>query len=144
MAADDRTGAFEVAGLLAGVVGPVKVTVGTAPAGNGVVDLGSRALAPGEAADRAAAIERQRAVWTAHKIDSTLRGNWSSELLARQAASGRRLVVLPGWPELGRTCVDGLVEVDGTPVGRPANWLPGADSLSGVAVTRVVRLVAMS
>ena len=133
MAADDRTGAFEVAGLLAGIVGPVTVTVGTAPAGHGVVDLGSRARAPAEAAERAAAVDEQPSAWTAHKIDSTLRGNWAGELLARQAASGRRVVVLPGWPELGRTCVDGLVRVHGTPVGRPAVGLPGSDVLSGVA-----------
>lgn len=136
MAADDRTGAFEVAGLLAGVVGPVTITVGTAPVGNGVVDLGSRALSPAEAAQRAVAIEQQPSEWTAHKIDSTLRGNWAAELLARQAVSGRRFVVLPGWPELGRTCVDGLVYAHGTPVGRPSDALPGADVLSGSAALR--------
>ncbi len=133
MAADDRTGAFEVAGLFAGVVGPVMVTVGTAPAGNGVVDLGTRALTPLDAAARATVIEQQSSTWMAHKIDSTLRGNWAAELVVRQAVSGRRLVVLPGWPELGRTCVDGLVRAHGAPVGRPADSLPGADVLTGVA-----------
>lgn len=136
VAADDRTGAFEVAGLLSGVIGPVSVTVGTAPAGNGVVDLGSRALAPVDATALAAAVDEQPSTWTAHKIDSTLRGNWARELLARQAVSDRRLVVLPGWPELGRTCGDGLVRAHGAPVGRPADELPGADSLAGVAALR--------
>lgn len=134
--ADDRTGAFEVAGLLASVRGPVWVTVGAAPTGNGVVDLGSRALSPAESAVRASAVEQQPSRWTAHKIDSTLRGNWAGEVLARQAASGRRLVLLPGWPEMGRTCLDGVVRVNGEPVGRPADSLPGADALAGVATLR--------
>jgi len=136
VAADDRTGAFEVAGLLANVVGPVAVTVGTAPVGNGVVDLGSRALALASATARAAAIDEHPSAWAAHKIDSTLRGHWAGELLARQAVSGRRVVVLPGWPELGRTCVDGMVYAHGTPVGRPADALPDADSLAGAAALR--------
>ena len=136
MAADDRTGAFEVAGLLAAVVGPVRVTVGEAPAGNGVVDLGSRALSGGDAAARAAAVEHVPSAWLAHKIDSTLRGNWAGELLARQATSGRRSVVLPGWPELGRTCVNGVVRVHGELVGRPADHLPGADELGDVSALR--------
>ncbi len=136
MAADDRTGAFEVAGLLASVVGPVMVSVGSAPAGNGVVDLGSRALDVAQAAARAATVDQYQSAWTAHKIDSTLRGNWAGELLARQAAGGRRLVVLPGWPELGRTCVDGIVSAHGTPIGRPADELPGSDSLTGVSALR--------
>ena len=136
VAADDRTGAFEVAGLLARVVGPVRVTVGEACAGNGVVDLESRALSLAEASVMAAAVEGTPSVWSAHKIDSTLRGNWAGELLARQAVSGRRVVVLPGWPELGRTCVDGIVRVHGESIGRPADHLPGADELSDAAALR--------
>lgn len=124
MAADDRTGAFEVAALLAAVVGPVTVTVGEAPAGCGVVDLATRGLDVDAAAATAAAVERTPSRWAAHKIDSTLRGNWAAELRARCGASGRRLVVLPGWPELGRTCVDGVVRVHGSPVGRPLDQLP--------------------
>lgn len=136
VAADDRTGAFEVAGLLARVVGPVRVTVGGAPVGSGVVDLRSRALCAADAAALAAAVERSPSGWSAHKIDSTLRGNWAGELLARQAVSGRRVVVLPGWPELGRTCVDGIVRVHGESIGRPADQLPGADGLADVATLR--------
>lgn len=136
MAADDRTGAFEVAGLLASVVGPVRVTVGEAPAASGVVDLGSRALCGDVAAARAAAVEQSPSAWSAHKIDSTLRGNWAGELVARQSVSGRRIVVLPGWPELGRTCIDGTVRVHGDPVGRPADQLPDADELTDVVALR--------
>jgi uncharacterized protein YgbK (DUF1537 family) len=136
VAADDRTGAFEVAGLLAAVVGPVTVTVGAAPDGCGVVDLATRGLAVDEAAARAGAIEREPSGWAAHKIDSTLRGNWAAELIARTTASGRRLVVLPGWPELGRTCLGGVVHVHGEPVGRVLDHLPGAELLGGLAALR--------
>lgn len=127
VAADDRTGAFEVAALFAQVVGPVTVTVGATAAGSGVVDLGSRSLTPGDAAVRAAAIDASPSAWVAHKIDSTLRGNWVAELRARQRATGRRVVVLPGWPEMGRTCAGGVVHVDGHPIGNVLDHLGDAD-----------------
>ncbi|MDO8365111.1 MAG: four-carbon acid sugar kinase family protein [Actinomycetota bacterium] len=131
VAADDRTGAFEVAGLLAAVQGPVPVTVGWAPAGNAVVDLGSRRLTAGGAAARAAAVAGiQAAAWRAHKIDSTLRGNWVHELRARSAA-GERIVLLPAWPEMGRTCRDGVVHVHGAPLASVIEQLPEALLLRG-------------
>jgi uncharacterized protein YgbK (DUF1537 family) len=111
VAADDRTGAFEIAALIAGVggEGPVRVSSG-APIEDGVVDLGTRSLAPAEARAAAAAVETAGG-WAGHKIDSTLRGNWAGELRARRQAGGRRVVVLPGWPDLGRTCVRGVVRL---------------------------------
>ncbi len=127
VAADDRTGAFEVAALFAHAVGPVTVTVGEAPAGSGVVDLGSRAMSASDAQRAATTLATSPAAWVAHKIDSTLRGNWAAELLARQQATGRRIVLLPGWPELGRTCVGGEVFVDDTSVGSVLDQLPSAD-----------------
>ena len=64
VAADDRTGAFEVAGRLAdGGNGTVTVTAWPDLPGDGtggsvaVVDLGSRHLSPGEARERARASE---------------------------------------------------------------------------------------
>lgn len=128
--ADDRTGAFEVAALFAQVVGPVTVTVGTAPSGAGVVDLGTRAMTAADAARAAVVLEASPSAWVAHKIDSTLRGNWVAELSARQRASGRRVVVLPGWPELGRTCVGGVVYADGVPIGALRDYLDNAVLLS--------------
>ncbi len=124
VAADDRTGAFEVAAQLAGSAAPVMVAAGHPVAGACVVDLGSRALAPAHAAARAAAIEAEPARWVGHKMDSTLRGNWASEVMARHAVSGRRVIVLPGWPALGRTCVGGVVRVHGEPVGSVLEQLP--------------------
>lgn len=130
VAADDRTGAFEVAALFAQVVGPVTVTVGAAPTGSGVVDLASRAMSADDAAHLASAIDASPSAWVAHKIDSTLRGNWAAELMARQRATGRRVVVLPGWPELGRTCVGGVVFVDGAPIGNVCDQLGDPDLLA--------------
>lgn len=117
MAADDRTGAFEVAALFATVVGPVMVTAGAPPAGSGVVDLGSRGADADRAASLAAHVDGSPSRWVAHKLDSTLRGNWVAELEARRHATGRRVVVLPGWPEMGRACIGGVVHVHGAPIG---------------------------
>ena len=135
--ADDRTGAFEVAALFAQVVGPVTVTVGAAPVGSGVVDLGSRAMSAADACQAASALDASPAAWHAHKIDSTLRGNWAAELVARQRATGRRAVVLPGWPELGRTCVGGIVFVDGAPIGSVRDHLADVDLLADAGALHV-------
>ena len=136
VAADDRTGAFEVAALFAQVVGPVTVTVDEPVDGPCVVDMGSRAKSVADAARVAAEIDASPSSWVAHKIDSTLRGNWAAELLARQRATGRRVVVLPGWPELGRTCVGGVVYVDGVAIGNVRNLLGGADLLADAGELR--------
>ncbi len=130
VAADDRTGAFEVAALFAQVVGPVTVTVGEASSGSGVVDLGTRAMSASDARRIASTIDASPSTWVAHKTDSTLRGNWAVELLARQRATGRRVVLLPGWPELGRTCVGGVVFVDGLAIGDVRDHLADADLVS--------------
>lgn len=119
VAADDRTGAIESAAALAdrtGVPVPVAVWPDRAPAGAacGVVDLGTRHLEPAEAAARASTLSTAGRL--AHKIDSTLRGNWATELAARHAATGMPVVVVPALPALGRVCVDGVVLVDGVPV----------------------------
>lgn len=136
VAADDRTGAFEVAALFAEVVGPVTVTVGDPPTGSGVVDLGSRAMSAADAARTAAAVGASPATWIGHKIDSTLRGNWAAELVAGQRATGRRVVLMPGWPELGRTCVGGEVFVDETPVGNVRDQLADADLVADADALR--------
>jgi D-threonate/D-erythronate kinase len=116
IAADDRTGALETAGACAdlgcdAVVVPHGIDT---PLERGcvVVDLASRHLSPLDAGARAASIGPS----AAHKIDSTLRGNWAHELVARQRATGRAVLVVPAFPAAGRTCVDGVVLVDGVPV----------------------------
>jgi len=61
-----------------------------------------------------------------HKMDSTLRGNWAAELRACAEATGRRVVLLPGWPQVGRTCVGGVVHVHGAPLGAVRDQLAEA------------------
>ncbi len=120
--ADDRTGALETAGACSDagwggvsvVVAPDVPPVGARVA---VVDIGSRHLDAMDGA--AAAVAAARACTsrsTAHKIDSTLRGNWAAEVVARQAATGGRVLVVAAFPAVGRTCVGGIVHVDGAPL----------------------------
>lgn len=117
--ADDRTGALEVAAALAdrGIGGDAGVVVAAWPSFPDsdvcVVDLASRHLSAEEAALRAATLPFESA---AHKIDSTLRGNWAHELVARHAASAVPVLVVPALPALGRVCIAGEVRVDGKPV----------------------------
>lgn len=142
--ADDRSGAIETAGALAPWIGgPVTVTpwsilptaLDPGPAAATVVDLGSRHLDPAEAGQRARAAGRPGAaasagpVLQAHKIDSTLRGNWAHEVVAR--LDGGRLLVVPALPARGRTCVDGEVRVDGVPVHRSASGVDVAGPTGG-------------
>lgn len=119
VAADDRTGAFETAAAIADrgggavrlVAWPTQPTHDTQPA---VIDLGSRHLSADEARGRAASVTDSDIA--AHKIDSTLRGNWASELNGRHAATGRPVLLIPALPVFGRTCVEGIVLEHGRPV----------------------------
>jgi len=123
VSADDRTGAFEVAALLAGEGAPVRVDVGEVGPGPAVVDLGSRDAS----SDRAGELVRSvpASAWRAHKIDSTLRGNWAFELRALD----RRVLVVPAWPAMGRTCANGVVHVHGSPLAS----VPEALAAAGMA-----------
>ncbi len=119
VAADDRSGAFETAAALAdrgtGLV-PVlawPVTRST-DARVVVVDLGSRHLTLREARSRSADLDHEGPV--AHKIDSTLRGNWADELIGRHQSTGCPILLIPALPALGRTCVGGNVFDQGRPV----------------------------
>ncbi len=131
VAADDRTGALETAAELARSGAPVTVTVRAIAEMAGVVDLGTRACSVDEATTRVATLPA--APWVAHKIDSTLRGHWAHELRARQRALGRRVVVVPAWPAMGRTCVGGVVHVHGAAFASVHAALPEADLLPGAA-----------
>lgn len=126
--ADDRTGALEAAGAAAAALGrQVSVHVRTA-SGNDpgtprglagpvvTVDLGSRHLTADAARERALGLDRIPSRRHLHKIDSTLRGRWADELLARSASGQRPVLIVPALPALGRVCVDGVVQIDGRPV----------------------------
>ena len=155
--ADDCTGALEVAGELADRRGrPVPAQLGsrTARSVSGtaadvlVVDLGSRhAEASGAATAAVDAVERLRPDVLAHKIDSTLRGNWAHELVALGRALDRPVLVVPALPGAGRLCQHGVVVVDGVPVaatvaGRdprhPVRWSRPAEHLLAAGAGEVV------
>jgi uncharacterized protein YgbK (DUF1537 family) len=95
-----------------------------------VVDIVSRHLSAEDAALRAAALPNEAG---AHKIDSTLRGNWAHELVARHAATAMPVMIVPALPAMGRVCVDGEVLVDGTPV---HVGVAGSDIRAGVSSSR--------
>ena len=91
--------------------------------GTGDVALSSetRFLAPEDAASVMNDLVRQcRAAGFARifkKIDSTMRGNPGSEIAAALAATGHAAALIcPAMPKTGRTCVDGAIFVDGTPL----------------------------
>lgn len=116
VSADDRTGAWETAAALADAgAGSVDVAVWPSVGADSpvvVVDLATRHLDQGEARLRVLALGP--AARSAHKIDSTLRGNWPEELAA--LAESSPVLVIPALPALGRTCVGGVVLEHGRPV----------------------------
>jgi uncharacterized protein YgbK (DUF1537 family) len=139
--ADDCTGALEVAGVLAerthrpvrAVIDHQRGALPFEPSDDGtvlVVDLGSRHVAPDDAARRiVASVERVAPDVVAHKFDSTLRGNWASEVVAAGRLVGGRVLVVPAlraasvepgscWSTGSRSRTRQLVAIDGTLCGR--------------------------
>lgn len=141
VAADDRSGALEVAAGIADAVGPVPVVPwvgatsdtewGGFDATAVVVDLGSRHLDPATAAGRAVEVGARRSGRHAHKIDSTLRGNWSHELVARARLAP--VLLVPSLPEFGRSCRGGTVFDGDRPV---AEGPAGSDIRNGPVSSR--------
>ena len=114
-----------------------------------VIDLRSRHVVSAEAAERVARVVRASPL-VAHKIDSTLRGNWPAEVGAL-TDSGRVAVIVPSYPGAGRVCVGGIVTEHGVPVdrgahaddprspvrsARPAESIPGSVELDGAVALR--------
>ena len=133
VSADDRTGALDTGAAcadagLATVVVPHRHTglqstdyqaFVSAPACV-VVDTTSRHVDAAESSRRVVECHREarRRAPTAvfcHKLDSTLRGHWASEV-AGLVGAGYRLGIVAAYPAAGRTCVDGEVRLDGVPV----------------------------
>lgn len=152
--ADDRSGALETAAACADLGWPATVVrwdvAGSADAR--VIDLDSRHAGPDDGAIRIGALVAGEAGHSvrAHKIDSTLRGQWSSEVMAYVRA-GRRVLLVPAHPLAGRTCSAGVVSVGGVPVhlsehgvdrrspattSRPAAALHGAEELASAEAVR--------
>ena len=117
--ADDSTGATEAGAACADVglhvyVIPIGATPAAVPHDSCVViDLRSRHETAAEARRRITATTTD--AHRVHKIDSTLRGNWAAEASAL-VDSGRRVVMIPSHPLVGRVCAGGVVFVNGVPV----------------------------
>ncbi|MEI8238477.1 MAG: four-carbon acid sugar kinase family protein [Actinomycetota bacterium] len=139
--ADDRTGAFEMASEMACADAPVCVVVGVGACegdaerrrGGVVIDIDTRSRPGAQAAARAAAVEALSAKWSAHKIDSMLRGQWRAEIRERMRVGGRRALVVPAWPEMGRTCVEGVVHIDGRAYASVRQQVPDARLLRNMS-----------
>ncbi len=134
--ADDLTGAADcaVSCATAGADTVVLLDAKAAPGGATAVsvDVNSRAMTAQEAgAAVTGAVQQLYSRSTRilfHKIDSTLRGNWSSELAQIRRAVTDVLghtpfaIVAPAFPGTGRATINGQVFVDGTPLGNTDLW----------------------
>jgi len=141
--ADDRSGAMETAALCAdaGVHTWVCSWDGEPVADRDarcvVTDLRSRHVTAVEAGERMGAVLAQGVRPHAHKIDSTLRGNWATEVGVLAASGGVLLVA--SYPSAGRTCVGGEVRVYGVPLVESEF---GADLRSAARTSRPVDALA--
>ncbi len=141
--ADDSTGATEAGAACADVglqvyVIPIGATA-TAVVPHDccvVIDLRSRHETADEARRRITSTTTD--VHRVHKIDSTLRGNWAAEASALVDA-GRRVVMIPSHPLVGRVCSGGVVYVNGVPV---AESEIGSDPRLPVSSSRPVETLA--
>ncbi|MEU6641968.1 four-carbon acid sugar kinase family protein [Saccharomonospora sp. NPDC046836] len=107
-----------------------------------VVNVGSRHCPPGRA--RALVQDAVKAVapptLLAKRVDTTLRGNVGTEVdaLLDVLDPGTRALVVPAFPDAGRTTVGGLHLVDGVPL---AQTSAARDPLSPVAYSRVATIL---
>jgi uncharacterized protein YgbK (DUF1537 family) len=148
--ADDLTGAADcaVSCATAGADTVVLLDAKADPGGATAVsvDVNSRAMTAQEAGAAVTGAVQQlyrkstRVLY--HKIDSTLRGNWPSELAhIRQAATdvlgcAPLVIVAPAFPGTGRATINGHVLVNGTPLGNMGLWklagLTGSGNLRAI------------
>jgi uncharacterized protein YgbK (DUF1537 family) len=93
-------------------------------------DTDTRRLSPAQAAERTVAAFKalhQPGQRLYKKIDSTLRGNWATEVAALQPLAGLAIVA-PAFPATGRTLRGGRVFVNGQPLETTETWkLENAD-----------------
>lgn len=148
--ADDLTGALDAAAPFASPSVSVEVTLGPAPIeGRPAVDVlsccietrhldASRAYAAVRDAADAASCSGAQLLFK--KTDSALRGNVGAELRALHDANESAPVhFIPAFPDAGRTTVNGIHLIDGTPVAESAF---GSDPLNPVLRSRVADIVS--
>lgn len=126
--ADDLSGAADCAIAFAGAGLSTVVTLDashdTGDASVVAIDTDTRRLSVAQAAGHTLTAYRtllkpgQRLY---KKIDSTLRGNWASEVAALQSYAGLAIVA-PAFPATGRTTLHGKVLVNGQPLETTNTW----------------------
>jgi len=126
--ADDLSGAADCAIAFAGAGLSTVVTLDashdTGDASVVAIDTDTRRLSGAHAAEHTLSAYRtllkpgQRLY---KKIDSTLRGNWASEVAALQSHAGLAIVA-PAFPATGRTTLQGKVLVNGQPLESTDTW----------------------
>ncbi|WP_460046657.1 four-carbon acid sugar kinase family protein [Pseudomonas sp. S2_H01] len=126
--ADDLSGAADCAIAFAGAGLSTVVTLDashdTGDASVVAIDTDTRRLSVAQAAEHTLTAYRtllkpgQRLY---KKIDSTLRGNWASEVAALQSHAGLAIVA-PAFPATGRTTLQGRVLVNGQPLETTDTW----------------------
>ena len=113
--ADDRTGAFECGGIIAGDQFPVPTGPNATSNICCVVDIDTRQIAANDAALKIHQAHSNETIHRAHKMDAGLRGNWAHEAFVL-AENGHKIAIVPSFPDAGRRCKDGVVYINDLPV----------------------------
>ena len=113
--ADDRTGALEIGGVIAGP--DFSIPVGPEAKSDicCVVDTCTRHLPPEDAKRITYEKHLLEARFHCHKMDSGLRGNWPHEIEALNEL-GYSVALVPSYPDAGRRCDGGTVYIQDVPV----------------------------
>lgn len=127
--ADDLTGAADTAVPFVTRGMPATVSLDGTPGGTPVVSVDTdtrRATAEQAGAAVRAVVREAREAGARRlykKVDSTLRGNVGAELAAfADETQGQLCVFAPAFPATGRTTRDGVLLLDGQPLGRTEMW----------------------
>lgn len=144
--ADDLTGAMDSSGYFANLGFSTVVVLDQSLSIDApvlVITTNSRAKAPEIARVRVRQGMKYMAERVVYKkIDSTLRGNIGEELqVVTETTAIQKVVVAPAFPSLGRTTVDGILLVEGTPV---AQTQFASDPVSPVKESSVCKLLEQS
>jgi D-threonate/D-erythronate kinase len=144
--ADDLTGAMDSSGYFAVRGFSTVVILGRNPSPIEevvVISTDSRGDSPSKASKKLRQVTAELKEGIVYKkIDSTLRGNIGSELAAAMEGLGSdRVIVAPAFPAVGRTTINGLLLVNGTPV---SETQLAHDPISPVTESHIARLLEQS
>ena len=113
--ADDRTGSFEIGGVIANQAFTVPVGVTIEDRKCSVVDVNTRHVQANEALDIMLNHKTPQGAKRCHKMDAGMRGNWPHEIRAL-LNQGHAVGIVPGFPAAGRRCIEGTIYIDDVPL----------------------------